>query len=246
MSLSIPSDNLRKINNLDEIPYKDINHHKVYNNYLNHMNYLLSLSEEELNNQIGKDINDYNNYIDLIISKNNRITSKVRNEYNNLLTKLTADRNFNRYIEEENDINTIDQDYFNPRQKNNYNVDYDNSMLFNEDEKNFQDEVIVEHEEFLNELKNYERINSIDDLLSFSTDYEVDITFIEDSNNYDPQTNNFKDEACSKLIERFKKVDKAIKKYNKFIDGYKNERIVSRTIFDKILNKIIKQSRKFK
>ena len=92
MSLSIPSDNLRKINNLDEIPYKNVNHHKVYNNYLNHMNYLLSLSEEDLNNQIEKDINDYNNYIDLIISKNNRISSKVKTEYNNLLTKLTADK----------------------------------------------------------------------------------------------------------------------------------------------------------
>ena len=36
MSSSIPVENIRKINNLDEIPYKDVNHHKVYNNYLNH------------------------------------------------------------------------------------------------------------------------------------------------------------------------------------------------------------------
>lgn len=92
MSLSIPSDNLRKINNLDEIPYKDIKHYKVYNNYLNHINYLLSLSGDEIDNQIEEDINDYNKYIDLIISKNNRISSNVRNEYNNLLTKLTADK----------------------------------------------------------------------------------------------------------------------------------------------------------
>ena len=179
----MPSDNIRKINNLDEIPYKNVKHHKVYNNYLNQMNYLLSLSEEEIDNQIEKDINDYNNYIDLIISKNNRITSKVRNEYNNLLTKLTADRNFNRYIEEENNINTIDEDYFNPRQKNNYNVDYDNSMLFNEDEKNFYDNLIPEHEEFINELENYEKINGIQGLLSFSEDYDKDIKFIYDKNN---------------------------------------------------------------
>ena len=79
MSSSIPVENIRKINNLEEIPYKDVKHHKVYNNYLNQMNYLLSLSANEIDNQIEKDINDYNKYIDLIISKNNRITNKVIN-----------------------------------------------------------------------------------------------------------------------------------------------------------------------
>ena len=52
MSSSIPRVNLYKINNLDDIPYKNVDHPKVYNNYLNHRRYLLTLSEEEIDNQI--------------------------------------------------------------------------------------------------------------------------------------------------------------------------------------------------
>lgn len=234
MTFYIDNENLRKINNLDEIPYKDLNKAIVKKHYYNHINYLVNLDKDEIDNQIQQDINDYNNQIDLITTKHNRITKRERNLYNKLLINLYADRYYNNYLR---DLFNKDEDI---------DIDYDNSMLFNEDEKIFQDEVIKEHEEFLNELENYEKINSIDDLLSFSEDYEPDIRFIEDSNNYDSQTNNFKDEACLELINRFKKVDKAIKEYNEFINDYKNEKIVSRTIFDKVLNKIIKQSRKFK
>lgn len=234
MTFYIPDENVRKINNLNEIPYKDLSNAIVKKHYYDHINYLLNLDKDEIDNQIEQDINDYNNQVDLINNKHNKVTKRERNLYNRLLINLYADRYYNNYLR---DLFNKDEDV---------DIDFDNSDLFNEYEKNFQDEVIAEHKEFLNELKNYEKINSIDDLLSFSTDYEVDITFIEDLNNYDPQSNNFKDEACLELIKRFKKVDKAIKEYNEFIDDYKNERIVSRTIFDKVLNKIIKQSRKFK
>ena len=187
MTFYIPDENVRKINNLDEIPYKDLSKAIVKKHYYDHINYLVNLDKDEIDNQIEQDINDYNNQIDLINNKHNKVTKRERNLYNRLLINLYADRYYNNYLR---DLFNKDEDA---------DIDYDNSDLFNEYEKNFQDEVITEHEEFLNELKNYERINSIDDLLSFSTDYEVDITFIEDSNNYNPQTNNFKDEACLKL-----------------------------------------------
>lgn len=94
MSLSIPSDNLRKINSLDEIPYKVLRNYKVKQNYDNQLQYLSTLNIDEVNNQIEQDINDYNNYIDFIITKNNRITSKVTTEQldRNILTEG------NRYV----------------------------------------------------------------------------------------------------------------------------------------------------
>lgn len=240
MSLSIHSDNLRKINSLDEIPYKNINHHKVYNNYLNHMNYLLSLSGDEIDNQIEKDINDYNEYIDLIISKNNRITNKVRNEYNNLLTKLTADRNFKRYINEENDINLINPYIINEEDAEN-DINSIDSSIFNNEENNFNDDDISEYDE----IDNYEKIESIKDLLSLS-DIEYKITFVNDEDNYNIETRNVKQEANEKLIEFYKKIDKAIEEYNALIDKFKNNELVSVYKFNNAIRKIKKLARRFK
>lgn len=246
MSLSIPSDNLRKINNLDEIPYKDLRNYKVKQNYYNHINYLIDLNRDEVNNQIQEDINEYNNYIDFIIDKNNRISNNIRTEYNNLLTKLHADRYYNNYLRDENDINEIDEDLFNPRYKNKYEVDYDNSMLFNEDEKNFYDNLTPEHEEFINELENYEKINDIPGLLSFSEDYEPDTTFIYDKDNYDTETDNFRIDKLDILVNDFIEIDKAIIEYNEFIEDFRNKREVYKSIFDSIINNLVELSKKFK
>ena len=103
MSSSILVENIRKINDLNEIPYKDLRNYKVKQNYDNQLQYLSTLNFDEVNNQIQEDINEYNNYIDFIISKNNRISSNVRTDYNNLLTKLHADRYYNNYIRDENE-----------------------------------------------------------------------------------------------------------------------------------------------
>ena len=204
MSSSIPVENIRKINSLDEIPYKDVNHHKVYNNYLNQMNYLLSLSGDEIDNQIEKDINYYNNYIDLIISKNNRITNKVRNEYNNLLTKLTADRNFKRYINEENDINEID------------------SSIFNNEENNFSDSDKM-NDELIDRIKNLNPIISIDDLLLFSEPINSDDTFLNNAI-LNKSTDNFIKDDIDKLIKDFISIDNAILDYNYMIDLIKDDK----------------------
>lgn len=228
MSLSIPSDNLRKINNLDEIPYKDIKHHKVYNNYLNQMNYLLSLSGDEIDNQIEEDINDYNNYIDLIISKNNRISNNVRNDYNNLLTKLTADRNFKRYINEENDINTID------------------SSIFNEKENNFSNDVNpTNYMSNSNNTSNLKEISTIEDLLSFSEGYKPDTTFFDETilNN---KTDNYKEITIDQIVYDFRKIDTAIKDYNYMIKELNDGEEIDKNEMDTIIENIKEASKLYK
>ena len=232
---------------MDEIPYKDLRNYKVKQNYDNQLQYLSTLNIDEVSNQIEQDINDYNNYIDFIISKNNRITNKVKTEYNNLLTKLTADRDYinnveedvvieedvDRDIEEENDLNTID------------------SSIFNNQENNFNDDVISTY----NEIDNYEKIESINDLLTF-TDVEYEITFVNDEDNYDIETGNIKEKVSGKLIMFYKKVDKAIEEYNDLIDKFKNNsnstnsqneyELVSVYKFNDVIRKIKKLARRFK
>lgn len=231
MSSSIPVENIRKINDLEEIPYKDLRNYKVKQNYDNQLQYLSTLNIDEVSNQIEQDINDYNNYIDFIISKNNRITNKVKTEYNNLLTKLTADRDYiNTSIEEdgdieeeENDINTID------------------SSIFNNQENNFNDDAISTY----NEIDNYKKIENINDLLSF-TDVEYEITFVDDEDNYNIETKNVKQEVSEKLIVFYKKVDKAIEEYNNLIDRFKNNKLVTIYKFNDAIRKIKKLARRFK
>ena len=92
MSFYIPDEDVRKINDLDEIPYKDLSKAIVKKHYYDHINYLINLDKDEIDNQIQQDINNYNNQIDLINSKHNRITKRERNLYNKLLINLYADR----------------------------------------------------------------------------------------------------------------------------------------------------------
>lgn len=216
MSLSIPSDNLRKINNLDEIPYKDINHHKVYNNYLNQMNYLLSLSEEELNNQIEEDINNYNKYIDIINSKNNRISSKVKTEYNNLLTKLTADKRI-KYL------------------NNKYDDVIDPSIIFNEEENNFSDSVNSNNSDDL------EPITSINQLLTFSEEYTPDKTFFDETE-LSSKTDNYKEITIDQIRYDFNKIDEAIQDYNKMVNG----EIDNEDEIEAVLENIVEASKLYK
>ena len=52
MSFSIPDEDVRKINNLDEIPYKDLSKSIVKKYYYEHINYLINLDKDEIDNQI--------------------------------------------------------------------------------------------------------------------------------------------------------------------------------------------------
>ena len=61
MSSSIPVENIRKINDLEEIPYKDLRNYKVKQNYYNHINDVIDLNKDEIDNQSKEDINEYNN-----------------------------------------------------------------------------------------------------------------------------------------------------------------------------------------
>ena len=223
MSLSIPSDNLRKINNLDEIPYKDIKHHKVYNNYLNQMNYLLSLSGDEIDNQIEEDINNYNKYIDLIISKNNRISSNVRNEYNNLLTKLTADKRV-KYL------------------NNKYDDVIDPSILFNEEENNFSNDDNLNNSDDSSNLK---EISTIEDLLSFSEGYKPDTTFFDETilNN---KTDNYKETTIDQIRYDFNKIDEAIKDYNYMIEVLNNGEEIDSNEMNTIIENIKEASKLYR
>lgn len=191
MSLSIPSDNLRKINDLDNIPYKDLRNYKVKQNYDNQLQYLSTLNIDEVNNQIEQDINDYNNCIEFIISKNNRITNKVRTEYNNLLTRLTADRD---YINTSmNEVNNIEED-----------------AVIEEEENNFSNDV--------NSNNNLKEILTIKDLLSFSEGYTPDTTFFDETE-LSSKTDNYKEITIFQISYDFNKIDESIQDYNRMVNG---------------------------
>lgn len=208
MSFSIPRVNLHKINDLDDIPYKNVSHPKVYNKYINHRRYLLTLSGEEIDNQIQEDINEYNNYIDLIISKNNRISNKVKTEYNNLLTKLTADRNFIRYTNEENDINLINPYMINEEDAEN-DINSIDPSIFNNQENNFSD---------IGNSDNLDPITSIKQLLTFSEGYTPDKTFFDETI-LSNKTDNYDEITIFQIVNDFNKIDEAIRDYNKMVNG---------------------------
>ena len=236
MSLSIPSDNLRKINNLDEIPYKNVTHPKVYYNYLNHRRYLLTLSGEEIDNQIQEDINEYNNYIDLIIRKNNRISSKVKTEYNNLLTKLTADRDYINNVNEDNDINLIDSSIFN--EENDINT-IDPYLL--SEENNFSDVSKSDNSNNSNNSNNdLEPITSIKQLLSFSEGYTPDKKFFDETE-LSSKTDNYKKDTITRIVYDFNVIDEAIKNYNLMVEGKIDDDEI-----EAVLENIVEASKKYK
>ena len=207
MSFSVPDENIYKINNLNEIPNKDLSKAIVRNVYNNHYNNLFSLTEEELNKQIEKDINDYNNHIDLINSKHNRITKRARNAYNVSLINLHADKDF---------INRIR--YLN----NEYNDVIDPSMIFNNEENNFSDSDKMNNE-LIDRIKNLNPIISIDDLLLFSESINEDDRFLNKAI-LNKTTNNFIKDDIDKLIKDFISIDQAILDYNYMLDLIKDDK----------------------
>ena len=220
MSFSVPDENIYKINNLDNIPNKDLSKAIVRNVYNNHYNNLFSLTEEELNNQIEKDINDYNNHIDLINSKHNRITKRARNAYNVALINLHADKNF---------INRIR--YLN----NEYNDVIDPSMIFNNEKNNFSDN------DNSNNKNNIEPITSIKQLLSFSEDYTLDKTFFDETE-LSSKTDNYKEITIDKIVYDFNKIDEAIQDYNKMVNG----EIDNEDEIEAVLENIVEASKLYK
>lgn len=223
MTFNIPDENIYKINNLDNIPYKDLRKAIVRNVYNNHYNNLFSLSEEELNNQIEKDINDYNKHIDLIVSKHNRITKRVRNAYNVSLINLHADRDF---------INRIR--YLN----NEYNNVIDPSTIFNNEENNFNDNNNLSKQRFSEGL---EPITSINQLLSFSEGYIPDTTFFDETE-LSTLTDNYKEMTIDKIVYDFRKVDEAIKDYNRVVNG----EIDDEDEIEAVLENIVEASKLYK
>lgn len=243
-SRSIPVNNIYEINSLNDIPNKDL-HYKVIKDIINnHIDYLKTLNASELSSQINTDIDNYNNHINLIKNHDNKLLQDEHKLYGRLLTILHADKIYlDKYVE--NDINTIDEDYFNPRVKNNSEIDYDNTELY-EDENNFYDEAKTEYDNLVEEVQNYSKIQNINDLLKFAGDYKPEVTFYNNKDNYDTTTNNFKLESINQLIKIMKKVDKAIQKYNEFIEYFENGGKISTDQFNKVVDRIINVSKLFK
>ena len=243
-SRSIPVNNIYEVNNVYDIPNKDLRY-KVIKDIINdHIKYLKTLNASELSSQINVDIDNYNNHINLIKNYNNKLTQDEHKLYGRLLSILHADRIYlDKYVE--NDINTIDEDYFNPRQKNNSEIDYDNTELY-EDENNFYDEAKTEYDNLVEEVQNYSKIQSINDLLKFAEDYKPEISFYNNKDNYDTNTNNFKLESINKLIKIMKKVDKAIQKYNEFIEYFENGGKISTSQFNKVVDRVVGVAKLFK
>ena len=227
-SRSIPVNNIYEINSLNDIPNKDL-HYKVIKDIINnHINYLKTLSASELSSQINTDIDNYNNHINLIKNYDNKLLQDEHKLYGKLLTLLHADKIYLNSLVNEDD-----------------NIDYDNSELY-EDENNFYDEAKTEYSNLIEEVQNYSKIQSINDLLKFAKDYKPEVTFYNNKDNYDTTTNNFKLESINQLIKIMKKVDKAIKKYNEFIEYFENGNKITKDQFDKVVDRIINVSKLFK
>ena len=77
MSRSIPSENIFKINSLNEVPEKErMYNHVIKEIYDEQMELYSKLNKSELEDLVNEYINEYNEYIDLIEAKHNRITNK--------------------------------------------------------------------------------------------------------------------------------------------------------------------------
>lgn len=227
-SRSIPVNNIYEINSLNDIPNKDL-HYKVIKDIINdHINYLKTLNASELSSQINIDIDNYNNHINLIRDNDNKLLQDEHKLYGRLLTLLHADKIYLDNLVNEND-----------------NINYDNSELY-EDENNFYDNVETEYSNLVEEVQNYYKIQSINDLLKFAGDYKPEITFYNNKDNYDTTTNNFKLESINQLIKIMKKVDKAIRKYNEFIEYFENGGKISTAQFNKVVDRVVGVSKLFK
>lgn len=118
MSRSIPSENIFKINNLDEVPEKKrMYNHLVKEVYNEQMELYSKLSKSELKDLINEYINDYNNQIDLIESKFNKLTKPESDRYNRLHINLIAIRDYiqqnNIDLSENNESNSISEEEYN-------------------------------------------------------------------------------------------------------------------------------------
>lgn len=243
MSHSIPNNNLYEINTIYHVPYKNLRNHLVNKIYNNQINYYKSLSRSDLNKLINNYKNEYNNLIRTIKLNDNKVSEIKTKRYNRLLINLIAAKDYLNNTVQENDINLIDHTLIN-KYKDKVKVDYNNSELFNKDENNFYDNANSEYTKLINEVRKYHKIESISDLLEFSKDYYPQITFLNDKTNY--SNSNFKKESIFKLIESFKKIDKAIEEFNDFIKYFENGNTISTVQFNEILENIKEMSILFK
>ena len=252
MSRSIPNNNIYEIDTIYHVPYKNLRNHLVNKIYNNQINYYKSLSRSDLNKLINNYKNEYNNLIRTIKMNDNKVSEIKTKRYNRLLINLIAAKDYLNNTVQENDINLIDHTLVN-KYKDKVNVDYNNTELFNKDENIFYDNANSEYNKLINEVRKYHKIESINDLLEFTKDsnstnsqmsYSPQITFLNDKTNY--SNNNFKKESILKLIESFKKIDKAIEEFNNFIEYFENGNTIYSNQFNEILENIIEMSRLFK
>ena len=195
MTHSVPSENIFKINNLNEVPEKKrMYNHLVKKVYDEQMELYSKLDKSELEDLVNEYINEYNEYIDIIEANNNRLTKPISDRYNRLHINLIAIRDYleqNNFLEEESELEEEEPELEEEESElENSDIDYSKLTI----------------------------ISSIEDLIQLSDNYVPEITFFDNDENINPETNNYTEDSINKLIEIFTDIDNELERYNTHIN----------------------------